>query len=355
MDLERGRQLSRTPYSAARRALSGGARLLYNTATHPAAIPFWSNLARRWSPVSPPASPRKRMRGRSLARRTSRSRSRTRSSRSRGWSSGRLITNQNDYASRFVGSSRRRRGSRAGRRFRYRVLQTVNANQPLSVYTVTGSARGNTLANEQSFYGVGLYTTQMSGMNDIQNLMTDAGINLATAAQVSSSVIIKSACLDVQIRNNGSVDAIVDIYEVLNVRDTNSTATIASLFTTYFGQMTTITASSEKNPAVSVFENPQFCRHFKVLKKTETTVPAGDVITMQMRNGKDKKITASTANDYQGCIPKLSKFYFFMWHGIPEWTGTASQLAATDMVFSYQKSYKYALNSGRTTAQVHNA
>jgi len=359
MDLERGRQLSRTPYSAVRRALSGSARLIANSV--PYAAPAAANLFQRYL-NSPPRTPNKRMRSRSRSvsrgRTMSRSgSSRTRSRSSSGWSSGRLITNQNDAASRYSRSGRRRGSGRAGRRFRYRVMQTVNANQPLSVYTVTGGANVTSAINAQNYWGVGLFSTKMTGQNDLENLFIDAGVPTATGANLSSSVVVKSCCLDVQIRNNGTADVVCDVYEILNTKDTQVSSNLTDLFAAYFGQMTTITLAAATNVAVSVFENPQFCKHFKVLNKKETTIPAGDMVTMQMRSGKDRRISGSAIVDYIGCIPKLSKFYFYMFHGIPEYTVTApnARTSATDVVITYQKSYKYAIMSGRTTAQVHTA
>lgn len=320
-------------------------------------------VARNWSPErgrsssvdSAVSSPDKRMRGRSMSRSTSRRRSFSR--RRRAWSSGRLVTTQHDAQSRYRRSGRRGRGSRRGRRFRYRVLQTVNSLQPLSVYTVVQSAQGTTANNAQSYYGVGLFCTKMTGMNDLQNIFIDAGVDLATTTNTSSKVVIKSACLDVQARNNGTSDLFLDIYEILCVRDTNSTSTPASLFSTYFAEQTTITAASSTSVAVSVFENPDFCRHFKVLKKSTTVINPGDCVSMQMRYGKDRVISGNTVNDYQGCIPKLSKFYFYMWHGVPVIdAGPPSKavIGPTDIIFSWQKAYKYAIMSGRSNAQQHN-
>lgn len=294
----------------------------------------------------------KSMPRRSFSRAGARRRYRRRST----WSSGRLVTTQHDAQSRYRRGRGSRRGSRRGRRFRYRVLQTVNSLQPLSVYTVVQSAQGTTANNAQSYYGVGLFCTKMTGMNDLQNIFTDAGVDLATATNTSSKVVIKSACLDVQARNNGSNDLFLDIYEILCVRDTNSSSTPASLFSTYFAEQTTITAASSTSVAVSVFENPDFCRHFKVLKKSTTMINPGDCVSMQMRYGKDRVISGNTVNDYQGCIPKLSKFYFFMWHGVPVLDGTPKAvISSTDIIFSYQKAYKYAVMAGRSNAQQHNA
>lgn len=360
-NLERGRSVTRQFASPYLRALAGTAGAIAGAGTGVAG-PFLGAVYKRYRSASRDSarvasSP---MRGRSMSRSTSRMRSRSRarsSSRARsGYRSGSLITNQRDYASRYVRSRGNRGAGRRSRRFRYRVMQTVNANQPLSIYTKLGAAAGISAINTQNYYGVGLYTTQQADQPDLKDLLTDAGINIAAAAPnpaLSSKVVIKSCCLDVQFRNIGAADLILDIYEILNVRDVDTTAATSVQFDDFFKQMTTITAANSINPAVSIFENPVFCRHYKVLSKKETTIPAGDLVTMQMRYGKDRSITASSVLNYKGALPKLAKFYFFMWHGIPD--TAAAQIAATSVSLTWQKSYKYAIMSGRTTAQVHNA
>lgn len=358
MDIERGRSLTRTPSSAAYRALSGTARLLYNSATHPGIAPFVAAAASRSRsrslPPTPPPTPRpgKRMRGRSMSRSTSRSRSRSGARRS--YRSSGLTTNQRDVSQRYRRSGRGRVG-RGVRRFRYRVMQTVNANQPLSVFCYSKSFNLTSAVNEKNVYGVGLYTTQMNDQTDLKDLLLDAGIDIAAAApnpQLSSRVVIKSACLDVQITNRGAKDALLDIYEVIAVRDSGSTDTVGTQFQKMFDQMTTIGAKDYKNCAVSVFENPVFCRHYKVISKKETQIPPGDIVTMQMRNGKDKSISPNSVINYPSSIPKLARFYVFIHQGVPEDSAGTPRISASTLTISFQKAYKYAIMSGRTTAQI---
>jgi len=353
MDLERGRSLSRTPSSAAVRAVRGSAWLLGNTLVHPvtgAAYAYGLRRGRTTSPPSPQATP-KRMRSRSFRRGTSARRSRT---RRRPYRSSSLTTNQRDVSQRYSGSGRRR-PSRGARRFRYRVMQTVNANQPLSVFCYAKSFNLSTAVNLKGVYGVGLFTTQMTDQTDLKDLLLDAGIDVTAPApnpQLSGRVVIKSCCLDVQITNRGAKDALIDIYEVMCVKDVPNTDTLTTNFTNMFNQMTTIGAKDWQNPAVSLFENPVFCRHYKIMSKKETQVPAGDLITMQMRVGKDKSISPNSVIAYPNAIPKLARFYVFVYQGIPEDSAGTARLSATTLTISFQKAYKYALMSGRTTAQI---
>jgi len=354
MDIERARyDLRRSPSSAFKRALEGTGRALYKHGTHYTAIPYWASLA---SAVKRPRNNEVEMpRSRRRTTRSRRSSRRGRSTRRSGVRNSGLTTNQRDTSNRYV-ARRRSGGSRSARNFRYRVMQTVNADQPLSVYAYSKSVNLNSAVNVKHLYGVGLFTTQMIDQTDLKDLLLDAGIDIAAAApnpQLSNRVIVKSACLDIQLTNRGAKDALVDIYEVMAVRDIQSTETISSSFQTFFAQTTTITAKDWQSPAVSLFENPVFCRHFKILSKKETQIPPGDLITLQMRYGKDRSISPNTVISYPNSIPKLARFYIFVHQGIPEDNAGTARLSVSNLTISFQKAYKYSVMSGRTTAQIH--
>lgn len=351
MDIERGRQLTRTPYSAVRRAVSGSARLIANSV--PYVLPGAANLVRRYL-NSPPRTPTKRMRGRSLSRATSRTRARTRS-RSRSYS--RPVTRQHDQSLTYIGRRRRGRLGRRGRRFRYRVMQTVNSLQPLQVWTSKTAANGTSAVNVQQIFGMGLFTTNATGQTDLVNIFSDAGIPTTTAGNRSGRICVKSACLDVEVKNTGTETMIMDIYELLLVRDPENNGDLNQQFQTFFNEMTTLTAKNWNDPAVSVFENPDFCRHYKVLNKREVMLPADEIMTMQMRDGKDHIISGDQVIREAFAIPKVARFYLFSWHGPPDPNAVGANqpgLLATSVTFAWQKSYKYAIMPGKQTGGVNN-
>lgn len=292
---------------------------------------------------SPPRTPRMSRsvsRGRKRLRSTSRARSRS-VSRSRSSS---IVSRQHDqrgvYRSRGGRGSGRRRGYT---RFRYRVLNTLLNEQPMQIYTVKGANNLITTANKMGFYGVGLYQTQYTGQNDLYNIFTDAGISLATAAQKGMRVIIKGAVLDVEIKNNGTADIIMDVYELLNRKDVASTDTYTNQWASFFGMQGSITAAANDDPSNSVFENGAFCQHYKVLSKREVLIPSGDTITMQMRLSRDRRIQGESVLNYVNAIPKLSRLFFFMWHGPPEANAGSPQIGASDLTLTWQKVYKYGV------------
>lgn len=291
--------------------------------------------------------------GKMIRRRSSR---RYRRRRSYGRSGGSVVTRQRDQAVTYRGR-RRTRSSRGRRIFRSRVLQTVNSMQPMQVWTSKNAATGTSAANLQQVFGMGLFNTNATGQTDLVNLFNDAGIPTTTAGNRSGKIVIKSACLDVELKNNLTETIIMDVYTLLMVRDPEQNGDLNSQFQTFFNEMTTITAKSWNDPAVSVFENPDFCRHYKVLSKREVMLPADEIMTLQLRDGRDRTITGDQVIREAFGIPKVSKFYLFSWHGPPDPNAGGAGvpgLLNTSVTFTWQKAYKYAIMPGKQTGGVNN-
>lgn len=307
-------------------------------------------------PPTPPPSPKKmrqRSRSRSHRRRSGR-RHRRRSTRIHASS---IATRQNDDSLRYRRSSRS--GSRRGtRRFNRRVTYALLRDQPLQIYTVKGAFNLTCATQSQTTYGVGLYTTSQTDQPDLSNIFVDAGLTLATAANQSSRLHFRSACLDVQFKNTGATECIVDVYEILNVKDVNSTNDMGTQWSQFYGFMSTITSSVFTDVAISAFENPVWCQHYKVIKKQEVLILPSEIITMQMRDSKTHVIEGRTVTDYIGSIPKLGKFYFIMFHGPPDPTVNAGAggTGTAQMTVTWQKAYKYQVApTTKQTAGTHQA
>lgn len=313
---------------------------------------YGSYQASKIKPPTDSSMARSVSRGRKRQRSTSRARSRARS-RSRSSS---IISRQHDqrgvYSSR---SGRRGRGRGSYSRFRYRVMNTLLNEQPMQIYTTKGAANLSTTVNNMGYYGIGLYQTTYFGQNDLFNIFADAGINLALAPQKNMRVLVKGCVLDVEIKNNGTADIIMDVYELQNRKDVATTDTYTQQWGTFYAQQGTITAASPSDPSNSVFENGAFCQHYKVLSKREVLLPAGELITMQMRLSRDRRISGTSVLDYINAIPKLSRLYFFMWHGPPEANVSSPQIGTSDLTVTWQKVYKYGVPpTPKAQPQVHN-
>lgn len=304
--------------------------------------------------ATPPRSPRtmsrSRSRGRSMKRgRTSRRRSYSRS-RSRSTGSSGILTRQHDQR----GTYRSRRGGRRRGRAGYSIQNALCRMEPLQTWTTKTSVNATSNVDQNGMYGIGLFTTNMADQPDLASISSDAG----TSASETSRYWIKSACLDVELKNTGDAEIIMDVYTLLLRKDTELTQNMYSLFTTFFNQQTTLVAKNFIDVANTVFQNPMFCKYFKVLSKREVMILPGEISALQMRRGKDKFVPTEQISKNQTGLPGTCKFFFFMWHGPPDPTaGTlgAPAVAATTVTFSSQKSYTYALVPGtRNTIQIHN-
>lgn len=306
---------------------------------------------------SPPRAVRRTSRGRSMRRRTSRSRRRTRRRSSRRTRTSGIASRQRDVSTRY--RARRSRGRRGGRRFGRRVIHSLLNMEPLQIYTIKTSLVGTSAVNAAGIFGVGLYTTQQTDQPDLYNIWVDAGLTLATTTNASSRLYFKSACLDVELKNTGSIEIVMDIYEIMCMHDVDVLDTIATQWATFYGKMKTITFAGSSDVAVSVFENPVFCEHYKVLSKQECLILPGEIITRQLRDGKDRLIEGQKVLDYPGSLPRVARFFLLSWHGAPDPTaggGSTPAIAATTVAISYQKAYKYAFPPAPISyAQVHNA
>lgn len=279
-----------------------------------------------------------------MRRRTSRARSRSYSR------SGGVTTRQRDQAVRYSGGRRRRGRGRGVRRFRYRVMNTLLSQEPLQVWTNAQSFSLSSAVNRTGIFGCGLFTTNLSGQTDLASLFTDAGLDTSVSTNDGSRLYIKSACMDVELKNTSSLEVILDVYVVIPQKTVPNQNDIATQFDNTFQKMTGSTGTGGATPSnaapVSLFENPVFCQYYKIISKREMIILPGEITTMQMRFGKDRMIEAQQVINNPNSIPRLAKFYIFSFHGPPDPTAGPSStpaLAGSSMVLSFQKVYKYAV------------
>lgn len=351
LDLERGRsfQITRRGGGPFQRALRDTVGLVARAVTSPAGAALVSSaLGRKRARVENETT--------SMPRRSSRRTVRRRRAIGRGRGT-RPVTRQNDQSITYsVGRGRGGRRSR-GRRFRNRVASALNAMQPTQVWTQDYAISGASGVDLQQVYAIGLYQTNATLYDDLNQVFIRGGLDPATAANRSGRICIKNAVLDVELKNTGTETMIMDIYEIQCIRDPNTNADINAQFQTFFNETTLAGTRAWNNVSVSAFENPVFLRYYKILNKREVLLPADEIMTMQMRLPKSRIINADRVARMPNCIPKLAKFYLFMWHGPPDPNAGGAGVPgclATSVTFTFQKAYHYAIMPGRTTTSMTN-
>lgn len=256
------------------------------------------------------------------------------------------------------GRYRARRGGRRSRRRGTGIMRSLLSLDPVQTWTNAYSSNQASGVNQASTYGVGLYTTQMTGDTDLQSICTDAGYNIGTTTDLTAKLMIKSAVMDVQFMNTGSSPIIVDVYDVVQRKDPHTTGNVGTQFNTYFNYQTAITAESANDIAVSLFENPVFCQFYKILHKTEVLLGNGEVITRQMKLTRPRLIKTEIVSAYPSAYPRINRFWVFSWHGLPNATANSGSagILATTVTISVQKVYHWQyIPSSQTRARQHNA
>lgn len=254
------------------------------------------------------------------------------------------------------------------RKRRRRWVKKVKANlhmdlqqQPLQSYTLYNVGQVTSAINQQGYVGWLLHSSKTVSETDYQSMFTDAYGSLAN----NERLYVKSACLDIQLVNTGSnvvagtynqAPVILDIYR-LAARKTvwNATDKLDTMFTTCFQDQTYITAGNPSSPPVTVFQNPSFCKYWKVLDKREVILGTGTCTTLQLRDSKDRMIESRFVNTCPQALPRITQAYLIMFRGTPNANVTANGLSAVQLNWSIQKTYEYAIPPGATAERIHDA
>lgn len=262
-------------------------------------------------------------------------------------------TSQHDARTRY---RYKRQPKRKRRRYVAKVKlfnHLMSKNQPLQTLTLKKTANAASSVDNQITFGVELFTTQVATPeNDLQQMFYDAyGVaSLATIDQ--KRLIVKSAVLDVQMTNAGTQGVVIDVYRIKLRNVWNANDNLFTIWNSTFTDQNTISTKNAGDPAVTPFQNPSFCKYFKVLDKREILLGAGLTTTFQLRRPGNRWVQGRrVANEPHG-IRGLCEGFLFQCRGMPVTnSGPVYQLAATNVTWSYQKTYNYALPVGANASE----
>lgn len=264
-----------------------------------------------------------------------------------------INTTQNDARTRY----RYRRQPKYKRRQYVRKVRLfdhlMSKRQPLQTLTVKKTQNATSAVDTQITFGVELFNTQVpTPENDLQQMFYDAyGVaSLATIDQ--KKLIVKSAVLDIQMTNAGTQGVVIDVYRIRLRNVWNTTDNLFTLWSTTFNDQNTISTKSATDPAVTPFQNPSFCKFFKVMDKREILLGAGLTTTFQLRRPGNRWIQGRrVANEPHG-LRGLCEGFLFQCRGMPVTNaGPLYQLAAVNVTWSYQKTYNYGLPVGADASE----
>lgn len=268
-----------------------------------------------------------------------------RRARNRRVNSG-VLTTQRDQQLRYTGRGRRTR------RFVTRVRRAITDLQESNNFTVDGGKVQTSTLNQCAYWGTALGATTVEDSEVTSMFTTKYG-----AGNISNTKLcLRTQVLDVEVKNNGTSTAIIDIYTV-KLRRTCANSNLETQYTNLYNIPFNAGGRSPNDPGSSPFVAPEFCRMWKILSKREVRVAPGELVTMQLRVGKDKWVNGYKVTAEPGYL-RGSLGYLFHWHGAPEkdlGPPLTSKLAATELCFTYQKQYLYGIPPGQTQDTVQNA
>lgn len=275
----------------------------------------------------------------------------TKSKQKKGSVEGRVITTQYDAATRYRRKPMPRRKKSSWVSF-VRKSQAVNQkSQALNSKVISYPTRTTWVANAQASVGFCLYPIQMGNAaqdRDVLECFTDQYGGAGGVTDYGSrKLFFKSGCIDIQLQNSGSASCIVDCYRIVmkqNYQTANTT--VGGIWNATFSEQNT-GAIGNANVALTPFQNPNFCRVFKVLSKKEVLLSAGQVTTFQLRDPKNHLISGRTMIAEVTGIPYITTGMFFQIRGVPG-GGATPELSAGSINFGIQKTYNYAIPPGST-------
>nr|QXP07667.1 MAG: putative capsid protein [Arizlama virus] len=337
-------------------------------------------------PPSPSPSPnrgntpnRRRMPRRSMYRRRRFGGRRRRFGGRRKYQSS-VSTEQRDASMSYVRSRMPRGKKRAwvsfSRKFesallRTQPLQTAIYNDTQRVVSSAG-ATGAAVANRNAVFSAALYCTNAAAVQDASPPLvyryseTGGGeiTDIFNAAYGSVPIdsyklMFRTACLDVVITNlgTGSSDMVIlDVYKVINKYDNNTNTTIRADFFTNAGEQDTtgVTGYSSGelpgNLGFTPFQNPNFCKRWKILNKRSMIIQPADTVRLQLRDTRNHWLLGKIINVTTGYYPKLGYGYLFIARGsavtpLPTDTpiGRFGNSRAVSLAVSVSKTYQYYL------------
>lgn len=257
-------------------------------------------------------------------------------------------SNQHDQAGRYhyrrMPARRRKRWVRFTKRVRHVDLQM----QPLQIYAKTSHASGSTLAGQGNIYGYMCGGVTVTGNDEIYQMFRGA-YNVASVAECAPyKLYMKSLVMDMQLMNTGTTGVIFDVYRVRCTKAYSSASTLAAQWLAAIAEVaadSTTGTITNTEPALTLFDAPNFLSFWKVLSKREFVVGAGNVCTLQIRKPVNRYIDGKQLATCPQALPGFTEAFVVTWHGMPNSTPS---YAATTVTVSTNIVGHYAIPPGKT-------
>lgn len=272
-------------------------------------------------------------------------------SRSRSLSS--ITTEQRDSSTRYVsrGGRRRSRSVRFARRVQYAVMRSG----ALQSFTDEFGSVGTITANQQSWDGFIVGGTTVVN-NDIflRAFQVAHGAALTSTTVDDYSLYVRTICTDFQFTNVGTSTLIMDFYSLLCRRNYGSADALVNHLSSAVGETPAQTgySFSGTNVGYTLFQVPLFLQFWKILKKWQVQLGAGETTTFQVRIPVNRLMRGKVLETHLQAIPKLSRAVMWSVKGAPESNAGVLRYAAGSYVYATQTTLNYQLPVSSSRTQI---
>lgn len=254
------------------------------------------------------------------------------------------VISEKDTAVRYVYKRMPRVRRRRWTRFLKGVNHVTQASMPIQIYTKKQVGSNVTLGDQQGYGGYLCGAHSLSGNDEIQQCFFDAYATTNLLDVTEKKLSIKSICMDLQFTNmSTSYSLVIDLYLIKLRQNPTSTQSVTNQFTALFAEMDALTVANVTDPALTPFQNSNFCSRFKILKKREILLGPKECSTHQIRRPGNFTIDGRALNDYRAGKPYRTLGYFWMVRGAPDLVGETLQLAPASLAHGVQWTVSYAL------------
>lgn len=263
-----------------------------------------------------------------------------------------VVSTQHDVVNRYRKKRMPRRRRRAWVGFVKKVRAVELAAQPLQMYAYQRADRVTGLLNTQGYFSHMIGGTTVANNDELYQIFQQAYSTVSVADANDHIIYMKSISLDIQITNtNANAGCIIDVYKVVSRKPTNTATTVHAQYTTALSELASPTGGgtvTSTNPALTLFDAPNFLSYWKIISKKEILLGSGQTTTMQLRNARNKRIDGKILTTNPQALPGYTMAYFYQIRGAPEQSAGVARLAAYDVTFVCQFNIKYAIPPGKT-------
>lgn len=236
-----------------------------------------------------------------------------------------------------------------------RVLTDLNASSAVC-YQLYG-ADGTTSENLNPCSDLREFFRESMGATNWNNIINTASLSDSTA--YDAKLVCSGANMETTVRNVGTVDAIVEVYQYrtkrdfINVPGTDGLGDPAAIYS--YGFLKTHKIQVQQPGGTSVnswdarisasdigstpFQSPTFTRHFTILKRTKYRIAAGSEMSFVHVDSKRRTFNASTVKD-RSVLRGITSGFIFQCQGAPTVDlGVGVKAAQADLVFLNVRRY----------------